>query len=127
MGAFSKLLAITFATLLAKPFTSWAAFEKGLIDEKGNIIRNPENQPERDTLKGVKDFARKMKRLLIKVVPDSRLLGIMVAAFLLKKESGSGYTEEEQKVRDIIKKNLTETEIDGMIGHLKQLQKASWF
>lgn len=116
MGAFSKLLAITFATLLAKPFKDWKAFEKGLIDEKGNILRKPENQPERDSLSGVKDFVRKMKRLLLKVVPDSRLLGLLVAAFLLKKES---YNEEEEKVRDILNNNMTEEEIDGMIGHLK--------
>lgn len=118
MGAFSKLMAITFATLLAKPFSSWKAFEYGLIDEKGNILRKPENPFERDSLGGIKNFVRRMKRLLIKVIPDSRLLGILIAAFLLKKES-EGYTEDEQQVRDIIKKELTETEIDGMIGHLK--------
>jgi hypothetical protein len=119
MGAFSKLMAITFATLLAKPFASWKAFEKGIIDEKGNIIRKPENQPERDSLGGIKDFVRKMKRLLIKVIPDSRLLGILIAAFLLKRESEEGLTEEEQTVRDILEKELTETEIDAMISHLK--------
>ena len=120
MGAFSKLLGITFATLLAKPFKNWKAFEKGLIDEKGNIIRKPENQPERDSLTGIKDFVRKMKRLLIKVVPDSRLLGILIGAFLLKRES-EGLTDEEQEVKEIVEKNLTETEIDGMIGHLKTI------
>jgi len=121
MGAFSKLLAITFAALLAKPFSSWKAFKQGLIDEKGDIIRKPENQPERDSLSGIKNFARKMKRLLIKVVPDSRLLGILVAAFLLKRESDTALTEEEQKVKDIIEKNMTEKEIDGMMSHLKMI------
>jgi hypothetical protein len=111
-------MAITFATLLAKPFSSWKAFEKGLIDEKGNIIRKPENQPERDTLSGIKDFVRKMKRLLIKVIPDSRLLGILIAAFLLKRESAD-LDKEEQQVKDIIEKELTETEINAMISHLK--------
>jgi hypothetical protein len=118
LGAFGKLMAITFATLLAKPFSTWRAFEKGLIDEKGNIIRKPENQPERDTLSGIKDFVRKMKRLLIKVIPDSRLLGVLIAAFLLKRES-EGLTNEEQQVKDILEKELTENEIDAMIDHLK--------
>jgi hypothetical protein len=121
MGAFGKLMAITFAGLLAKPFSTWKAFEKGLIDEKGNIVRKPENQPERDTLSGIKNFVRKMKRLLIKVVPDSRLLGILVAAFLLKRESEEGLTAEEQQVKDILEKELTESEIDGMINHLKTI------
>jgi len=122
MGAFGKLMAITFATLLAKPFSTWKAFEKGLIDEKGNIVRKPENQPERDTLSGIKDFVRKIKRLLIKVVPDSRLLGILVAAFLLKRESAD-LDEDEQKVKDILEKELTETEINGMIDHIKIVTK----
>jgi len=121
LGAFGKLLAITFATLLAKPFSSWKAFKQGLIDEKGNIIRKPENQHERDSLSGIKNFARKMKRLLIKVVPDSRLLGILIAAFLLKRESNKSLNDEERTVKDIITKNMTESEIDGMIGHLKMI------
>lgn len=121
MGAFNKFLAITFATLLAKPFKNWKAFEYGLIDEKGNVVRKPENRPERDSLSGLKNFVRKMKRLLIKVVPDSRMLGLLIAAFLLKKESE--LAEEEQKVKDILTENLTEEEIDGIISHLKIIVK----
>jgi hypothetical protein len=121
MGAFNKLLAITFAAMLAKPFTKWKAFEKGLIDEKGNLLRKPENQPDRDALGGLKGFVRKLKRLLIKVVPDSRLLGILVAAFLLKRESE--LSEVEQAVKASIEKNMTEKEIDDIISHLKILVK----
>ena len=117
MSAFSKLMAVTFAALLAKPFTTWKAYEYGLIDEKGNKLRKPENPFERAALGGIKDFVRKIKRLLIKVVPDSRMLGILIAAFLLKKESS--ISEEEQTIRNIIEKELTENEIDAMIGHLK--------
>ncbi len=118
MGAFSKLMAITFATLLAKPFTSWDAYKKGLIDEKGNKIRKPENQPERDSLSGIKDLVRKVKRLLIKVVPDSRLLGILIAAFLLKKESQS---DDDNTIKEILVENMTKTEIDDILSYLEIL------
>lgn len=121
MGAFNKFLALTFATLLAKPFNTWKAFELGLIDEKGNKIRKPENRPERDSLSGVKDFVRKVKRLLIKVVPDSRLLGFLVAAYLLKKESE--LSEDEQAVKNILDENLSKDEIDGIISHIKIVSK----
>jgi hypothetical protein len=121
MGAFNKFLAITFATLLAKPFKDWKAFEHGLIDEKGNIVRKPENRPERDSLSGLKNFVRKMKRLLIKIVPDSRMLGILIAAFLLKKESE--LSEDEQAVKDILNQELTEQEIDAIINHLNIIVK----
>jgi hypothetical protein len=117
MSAFSKLMAVTFATSLAKPFPKWKAFEYGLIDEKGSILRKPENPPERAALGGIKDFIRRIKRLLIKVVPDNRLLGVLIAAYLLKKESD--LSEEEQGVQKILEKNLTETEINAMIDHLK--------
>ena len=117
MGAFNKFLAIMFATLLGKPFKEWKAYEHGLIDEKGNMLRKPENRPERDSLSGIKNFVRRMKRLLIKVVPDSRLLGVLIAAYLLKKESE--LSEEEQFVHKTLEENLTKEEIDGIIGHLK--------
>ena len=121
MGAFNKFLALTFATLLAKPFSEWKAFEKGLIDEKGNIVRKPENQPERDSLSGVKGLVRKLKRLLLKVVPDSRLLGALVAVYLLKKESE--LSDIEQNVKEILDEYLTEEEIDGIIGYVKIISK----
>ncbi len=123
-GAFNKLMALTFATLLAKPFTSWDAYKNGLIDEKGNKIRKPENQPERDSLKGIKDLVRKVKRLLIKVVPDSRLLGILIAAFLLKKESIS---EEEESIQKIITENMTKDEMDVIIQQLEILVKNKFY
>jgi len=122
MGAFNKLLAITFATLLAKPFSEWDAFKYGLIDEKGNKLREPENRPERDSLGPLKNFVRRIKRLLIKVVPDSRLLGILITTFLLRKESAD-LTEQEVEIKSIITENMTQFEIDAMITHLKILVK----
>jgi len=124
MGAFNKLMAFTFATLLAKPFTSWKAFEKGLIDEKGNMIRKPQNPPERDSLSGLKNLVRKVKRLLIKVVPDSRLLGFLITLFLLKKESEQD--AEETQLLENIKKDLSKNELADIIDYLKILNKANF-
>jgi hypothetical protein len=117
MSAFSKLMAVTFATLLSKPFKDWKAFELGLIDEKGNLLRNPENRPERDSLAGVKDLVRKIKRLMVKVIPDSRLLGLLVTAYLLKKESVDNIDLTE--IKDLIEKELTESEFNAMISYIK--------
>jgi len=127
MGAFSKFMGIAFATLLAKPFKDWKAFEYGLIDEKGNITKKkPNNQFERDSLGGIKNFVRKVKRLLIKVVSDSRALGALVSAILLTRESTAGLDEESQKVKDFLEKNMTENEIDVMIGYIKEGVKAKY-
>lgn len=118
MGAFSKIMAFTFATLLAKPFKSWKAFKMGLIDEKGNKIKEPKTPNEKDSLSGIKDFVRKVKRLLIKVVPDSRLLGFLITLFLLKKES-----VEISEARQILDDNLTKKEINDMVDILKSCQR----
>jgi hypothetical protein len=117
MSAFSKLMGATFAVSLAKPFSDWKAFEYGLIDDKGKIIRKPENSPERFALGGIKDLIRKIKRLLLKVVPDSRMLGMLIAAYLLKRESEQ--TAAEKQIQEILDKNMTESDLNDMINHLK--------
>ena len=119
MGAFSKIMAFTFATLLAKPFKNWKAFKMGLIDEKGNKIKEPKTPNEKESLSGIKDFVRKVKRLLIKVIPDSRLLGFLITLFLLKRESES---VEISEARQILENNLTKKEIDDMVVILKSCQ-----
>ncbi len=124
MGAFNKLMAFTFATLLAKPFPKWKAFEQGLIDEKGNIIKKAQTRPERESLSGLKDLVRKVKRLLIKVIPDSRLLGFLITLFLLKKEAEQD--AEETQLLENIKKDLSKREITDIIGYLQILNLANF-
>lgn len=115
MGAFSKLMAITFATLLAKPFKNWKAFKLGLINEKGDKIKEAKTPEEKKALAGIKDFVRKLKRLLIKVLPDSRLLGFLITLYLLKKESIS---EEENEIKEEIDNVLTKRELNDMLNYL---------
>jgi hypothetical protein len=74
---------------------------------------------ERAALGGIKDLIRRLKRLMLKVVPDSRLLGILIATYLLKKEST--LSETEFKLRSILEKELTESELNAIIGHLKEI------
>ena len=87
MGAFSKLQAFIFATLLAKPFPEWDAFKLGLIDEKGNLIKKPVTPEEKSSLNALTNLIRKIKKILVKFLPDSKLLGFIVSAYLLKSES----------------------------------------
>lgn len=81
MGAFSKLQAFKFAALLAKPFNKWDAFEDGIIDDKGSILIK---KPKMDTFS---NLVRKIKKLMIKYIPDNNLFQFLVAAYLLKSES----------------------------------------
>ena len=103
MGAFNKLMAYTFAILLSKPFPKWKAFELGLIDEKGKIIKKPVKPEEKKALGVFENLIRKIKKLMIKVIPDNRFLTFMITAYLLKsEEKGSKYDEFREELSGIL-------------------------
>jgi len=49
---------------LLTPFKKWRAYELGLIDEKGKIIKKPETSEEKDSLTLLDKFIMKVKRLI---------------------------------------------------------------
>jgi hypothetical protein len=103
MGAFNKLMAYTFAILLSKPFPKWKAFELGLIDEKGKIIKKPTKPEEKKSLGVFENLIRKIKKLMIKVIPDNRFLTFMITAYLLKsEETECKYTDFKKQVSEIL-------------------------
>jgi len=103
MGAFNKLMAYTFAILLSKPFPKWKAFELGLIDEKGKMIKKPVKPEEKKALGVFENLIRKIKKLMIKVIPDNRFLTFMITAYLLKsEEKGSKYDEFREELSGIL-------------------------
>ena len=87
MGAFGKLQAYKFGILLSKPFPEWDAFKLGLIDNKGEILKRPITPDEKNSLDTFENLVRKIKKLLIKYIPDTRFLQFLIAAYLLKNES----------------------------------------
>jgi len=90
-SAFSKLQAFRFATILSKPFEEWDAFKFGLIDEKGNFIKKPKTKEEKKSLDAFTNLIRKIKKLLIRYIPDNKLFQFMIAAYLLKTESNDDF------------------------------------
>jgi hypothetical protein len=80
----SKYMAYKFSSLLAKKFVDWDAYELGIIDEKGNKIKEPQTKEERDALNNLNNLVRKIKKLLVKYTNDSRLVNFMIGAYLLK-------------------------------------------
>jgi len=87
MGAFGKLQAYKFAILLSRPFTEWDAFKLGIINEKGEILKRPVTSEERNSLDTFENLVRKIKKLLVKYIPDTRFLQFLIAAYLLKNEN----------------------------------------
>lgn len=94
MSVLSKLQAYRFASLLSKPFKDWDAFTFGLIDEKGNILKKPKSKQEKKSLDVFNNLIRKIKKLLIKYIPDTSMFQFLVAAYLLREEK----IDKEEKI-----------------------------
>jgi len=75
-----------FMLILKKPFKDWPAFEAGLIDEKGVLLRKAKTKEEKEALDPLSNLTRKLKRLLGKYIPNEKLLGFLITVYLLKND-----------------------------------------
>jgi len=106
MGAFGKLQAIMFVTLLSKPFKDWKAYKLGLIDLKGKKIKEPQTSEEKKALGMFENLVRKIKSIIMKFLPSSNYLQFVLAAYLLKEN----VSDEENEAKKAIDEVLTEEE-----------------
>lgn len=96
MGALDKLIQLSFATLLSKKFVNWDAYKFGLIDKKGNKIRDAETKEEKKSLDSIKNLVRKVKRIMVKFMPDTPTINFLIANMMLR-ESENEFREEIEK------------------------------
>jgi len=87
MSIVSAFLAYKFADLLARPFKDWDAFELGLIDQTGQIIRQPVLTHEKNALGIFEKMIRKLKITINLLVGESRAAAILSTLYLLKEYS----------------------------------------
>lgn len=126
MGAFSKIQAYRFASLLSKPFQEWDAFKLKLIDEKGNIIKKPKSSEEKKSMDSFENLVRKIKKLLIRYIPDTRLFQFMIGTYLLKTEDKDNYTSEEKNCIEELNKELNDKDKKILYGIILQLNKMNY-
>jgi len=84
--------AITFLTyrfilLLKQPFKTWKAYDLGLIDEQGELIKKPKTKEEKEALDGLTNLVRKLKKILVKYVKSEKLISFLVTMYLLRESS----------------------------------------
>ncbi len=89
---------------LSTPFKETKAFELGLIDEKGKLLKRPKTKKEKQAYSYFYRFIFNLKRLLAKVGLESRIATFAAALFLLKEEEDKEYTDKE--LLDIIFENI---------------------
>ena len=82
---------------LTTPFNETKAFELGLIDKNGKLLKKPKTQEERKAYNYFDRFIFNMKRLLHKVGLKSRFANYAAALFLLK-EDRDGYMPSDQEM-----------------------------
>lgn len=103
-------LVYQFIKRLATPFKEWRAYELGIIDEKGNILKDAKTRNR--TVKDREAFGKfdlmilKLKKLLEKIPGGNTRIGSYAAALWLIKE-GKEVPSEQQLVEYInyIKEN----------------------
>jgi len=90
---------------LSTPFKDTKAFELGLIDEKGKLLKRPKTKKEKQAYSYFFRFIFNLKRLLAKVGLQSKMATFAAALFLLKEEDDKEYSDKE--LLDIIFENIT--------------------
>jgi hypothetical protein len=91
------LIIYSLASRFVRPFKAWKAFELGLIDEEGKILRAPRDIKEKSALTPLDKVIIQIKRLIPK-----RLWYLLTAAYIFKgfiitpmKEAWDCNTEQE--------------------------------
>ena len=125
MTAISKFASLMFASLLMKDFKTWKAYEVGLIDDKGNLLKDPTTQEEKRALGSLEDLVRKIKKIMLKIMPSNKYLQFLITAYLLKKESieFKDYSDALFELSD----DLTSNEIDMLNEYLLDLNRKDYF
>lgn len=101
-----------FLKRLVRPFDEWEAFEKGVIDNKGNILVKPNkrDKKQKDSLTRFDILVMNLKKLLAKVPGgSSRLVSLSAALFLLK-EGKENLNASRDELENLIYKYFEEAE-----------------
>jgi hypothetical protein len=118
-NALTTYLAYKFGVLLKDPFPDWEAFKLGLIDKKGNLLKKPKTQEEKDALNSSTNLVRKIKKVFVKYIGDNKLINFIIAAYILKKEE----FEEEHPAVTEVNNELDADEKETMMIVLEKMSK----
>lgn len=84
-----------FIKELSTPFKDTKAFELGLIDEKGKLLKKAKTKKEKEAYSYFFRFIFNLKRLMAKVGLESRLGTFAAAMFLLKEDYDRDWSDKE--------------------------------
>jgi hypothetical protein len=86
-SAFDMYFVYKFSKYMALPWTKWEAFDQGVIDEKGNVVKKHRKTiDEKESYTVFHRLVRKLKQEMEKLPGMKSKLGKGVAAYWLFKE-----------------------------------------
>lgn len=124
MGLISRtgdmFYAFRFLKMLTTPWEKMKAFELGIIDENGKVLKKARELTSGDEKASYTVFHRlvfNLKRLLNKLpFGKSKLASYATALFLIKEETGMS----EKQIRKVMQKFIDDENVD-------QLEESTWF
>lgn len=78
--AVDSVYAYKFVRLMQKSFEDWKAFEHGIIDAKGSVLKRPQTSDEKSAYTPFHAAVRSMKRMMT-TIPGLAGVGSMVSAW----------------------------------------------
>lgn len=103
-GAVDLYLVYQFLKRLTTPFDEWPAYEHGIIDDQGNILRKRKtltNKVEMDSFRIFDILVLRLKKLLEKVPGGKSRLASYAAALYLIKEYREDMSEDDVLTEDL--------------------------
>jgi hypothetical protein len=70
--------------LLSKPFNRWNAYKLGIIDEDGEIVKEPETDKEKKSFSTFERIILKIKKIIVKLTGKSRAMAILTTIALIE-------------------------------------------
>jgi hypothetical protein len=116
--AVDLFLVYQFIKRLATPFEQWDAFEQGIIDRQGKVLKpaNTLKTPEENAAWGYFDrMVANLKKLLAKVPGGSSRIATYAAALLLLKEQKNLDNLTDEQITDLIESEIANVAGDGKI------------
>lgn len=114
-SAFDGLMAFKFINMLIKPFKEWEAYEMGIIDEKGKLLKKPKTPSEKKEYSMFHRLVKNMKVLISKMPGGKGKIATLAGALFLLKEEYNLSNGTSAKMMDMVIESLSDLDTDVVI------------
>lgn len=103
-GAVDWVFTYQLLKRVALPFNKWPAYTNGLIDDKGQLLRDPTSEDRRDYWGYFDRIVWNIKKIITKFTGHSQLTAALVSLYLLKE--GVNEEKSDEMVEKIFGKEI---------------------